>query len=907
MNEESPAAVTGHPRRVAQPALAMLLALLTLILGAVAFHQATSQSKHPVTFRIHGDLHLTPQGLGDLNITQEAVERAAEQHGLRTHRPFTLEVVGRELTTQERLGQAKPAEIPDDGQSPPAQVLLSLGEPELYADRGLAPTKAVAIQRINPSSRQQHQDSAAIADVLKHNITAGHGPGAVVAAAEMAVQRLQPPPAPLPWAAGAAISLGLTFFAFQHWYRRRSAREAELRTLATAQQRLARVVLDLEALEATYLTVDQARLPESMRENWDRLQRTTRRMLEHQPALEAAVERGDPVGEKTADRDAIYPLEWFRDDAIELTALANTLMESVPVHGGLAGSRRPLEQLLAPIHAAVGELQTRLDSVLRSTPWTAPAGLTTADRTALSAGLEEVLHARGELLALAGTGGAAHQDLPPEQLLDQWRAAEQRLIQSVLPIIRRLRRRDGRVVLHLRDVRHLTAQQLALRLTEHAPPQDTGLTAEQGRVRLREALGLPADAEERPLDTVEMANLVTRARLGNHPELDAGAPQLDLPGPGRDGGPIRPTHAPTQKALRTAERTRSNRQFVLGLAGVLTVLATAAALANAAYTSVKPPPLIPELSGTEQLTTLTIDDRTGGALGLTEDLLREHLQDRFTETVHLTVAVREIGSYLEHQRHPDHSGRMQLDYVEAVRALWTLKGEFPELTDPVTGELRPGQVILPVMVLPDDRYSVLVPAAGTLSLGDGSRLGAYDFQLTSPTVRASDRGQQLTYDIEGVARALQLNEVYRNQSNPAVLAWTVFAAVCLLGAVALRILQLLGRVASGLGGFGRHGTRLREAARRVDLLALDADDSRQFAVVVGDTQDAVGQRLFDRTLVLALREVESLRMVPRAERLGREFGHRVQMLERRIQMLEHWDQQTDARTEELLAAARERW
>ena len=78
-------------------------------------------------------------------------------------------------------------------------------------------------------------------------------------------------------------------------------------------------------------------------------------------------------------------------------------------------------------------------------------------------------------------------------------------------------------------------------------------------------------------------------------------------------------------------------------------------------------------------------------------------------------------------------------------------------------------------------------------------------------------------------------------------------------------------------------------------------------MAVGDTEEAVGQRLFERTLVLALREVESLRMVPRAERLSKEYAHRVEMLERRVHMLEHWDQQTADRTEELLAAARERW
>lgn len=897
----------SRPRGVGLPWWGMLWALLTLVFGGTALHQATVQPSHPVTFRIQEDLQFADPALGGLNITQETVDLTAEQHGLLTYEPLTVEVVDRQLSWQERQGGESPQEGPDDGQSPPADILLSVGEPELLTELTLPPHTPIAVRREFSDAQEQFTTSTAIVEVLQRNITAGHGPGAVVAAAEMAATRLHGQPMPLPWAAAAAITLGFTFFSFLGWYRRRSAREALLRALTTAQHRLARVVLDLEALEATYHAVDQQSLPDSVQQTWDRLQQTTRRMLEQQPALEAAVHRGDPVGEDTADRDTVYPLEWFADDAMELTALANSLMESVSVHGGLAGSNRPLEQLLAPIHAAVRELETRLDEVLGQTPWTEPAGLTTADRTALSARLAEILQARGELLALAGTRSTQGQDLPPAQLLAQWQAAEQRLLKATRSAAHRLRRRGGRVIIHLRDVRHLTEQQLARRLAEHATPQDSGLTAQQERARLREALGLPTDQAERPLDALESACLVARARLGDHPQLDATGPRLEVPGVGPEGERITPLYAPTKNELRERERKRTNRGMAVWSAGVLAVFALAVGTGWWAATTVNESRPFFELTGEEQLAGLTIDDLTGNELDLSEESLRTHLEDRFTEPVHLTFAVRYLGNYLYARPNPDREDYLQLDYPESVAAMWDLKEEFPELTDPVTGEMRPGQVILPVMVLPGEGYAVLPPLTGTLSRGDQARLGAYHFQLSEPLVRPTEDSRLLTYEIEGVSRALQANAVYLDQTDPDTLFWVVFGAVSTLGMAAHRILEWVGRMAAGLGGFGRHGARLREAARRANLLALDADDSRQFAVAVGDTEEAVGQRLFERTLVLALREVESLRMVPRAERLSKEYAHRVEMLERRVHMLEHWDQQTADRTEELLAAARERW
>ena len=899
-----------HPRRrpIGPPWWGMLWALLTLVFGGTALHQATVQPAHEVTFRIQENLQLPDPAVGDLNITQQTVERAAAQHGLRTYEPLTVEVVDRELTPAEQQGRlATPQEGPDAGPSSPADILLSMGEPDLFEELTLTPSTPVGVRTDFDDAGERYRTSRAIVGAVQRNITAGHGPGAVVAAGEMAGARLHGQPAPLPWAAAAAGTLGLTFFAFRSWYRRRAAHEALLRTLALAQQRLARVVLDLEALEVTYRAVEPDRLPRSVQDAWLKLKTTTRRMLEQQPALEEAVHRGDPVTEGAADPESVYPLEWFADDAMELTALANTLMESVSVHGGLAGSGRPLEQLLAPVHAAVRELETRLDAVLGQMPWTGPAGLTTADRTALSARLTQILQARGELLALADAGSADRPGSAPARLLEQWRQAERTLITEARTVSRRLRRREGRVILHLRDVRHLTERQVDRRLASHAAPQDSGLTAQQERVRLRETLGLPADQEERPLDALEAACLLARARLGDHPELDAGTPRLELPGPREDSAPVTAIHAPTQKRLREQERRRTTRSHIFWAAGVAAVLALAVGLGG--WTSERAEGNRPflDLIGEEQLAGLSIDDRTGNELDLTEAGLRTHLEDRFTEPVHLTFAVRDLGGYLYGPRHPERENHLQMDYAESVSALWTLKEEFPDLTDPVTGEMLPGQAILPVMVLPDDGYAVLPPLTGTLSLGDSPRLGAYDFQLTEPLVRPTEDARLLTYEIEGVARALQANEVYADQTDPEFLFWVIFGAVMILGIAALQILAWAGRTAAGLGWFGRHGARLRKASRRVDLLALDADDSRQSAVAVGDSQEEIGQRLFERTLVLALREVESLRMVPRAERLSQDYGHRVEMLERRVQMLEHWDQQTAERTEELLAAARQRW
>lgn len=903
-----PRASSPAPRtlRVGLPWWGMIWGLLAVFLGTAALQQFTLQPTHPVTFRIQEDLGLATPELEDLNITQETVDRAAEQFGLRTYAPLTVEVVDRPLTDEER-GRTSAGETTEQD-----AVLITVGAPELLEQFALTPDTVTAVWSAEELSYPDHlQVSRDITATLQRNITAGHGPGAVVAAADTAASRLYPAPQPLPWAGAAAGALAMTFFSFLFWYRRRRRREEQVRTLATAQHRLARVLLDLEALEATYHSVDRERLPPTAQQLWDRLQTTLRRMLEQQPDLEDAVHRGEPVTEATAQYgQEAYPLDWFLDDAVELTALANSLMESISVHGGLAGSSRPLERLLAPVHASVRELETRLDAVLAQTPWTGPSGLSTADRTALSTALGEVLQSRNELLVLAADRGAAQTGSAPEDLLTSWRSAEQRLVDSASQISRRLRRREGKVIIHLRDVRHHAQQARSRRLAEHrasASTASSGVPAEQERIRLREALGLPTGGDERPLDVLEQANLVARVRLGDHPVLDAEAPPAPPTRPVQDGVPMQAVSAPTRKSRERRERRQGLRSGLLTAAGLLAVLALAGGAGAAAVQSQHHSRPFFDLVGEEQLAGLSIDDRTGDALELAETDLREHLIDRFTEPVHVTLAVRRLSDYTTHGPHPDYQDRIRMDYTDGIRTLWEVKSELPDLVDEQTGEMLPGQAVMPVMVLPEGGYVVMPPLTGTLSLGDTARLGAYDFLLTSPQVQGTDDGHLLTYEIEGISRALQANAVYQDQTRPEDVFWPVFAGTALTGLVLLQVLRWLGQVSSGLGRFGRQGRKLRDLARRADLLALDPDDSREFAVAVGETEEQTGQRLFERTLVLALREVQALRMVPRAERLTTEYAHHVDVLERRVRLLEHWDRDTSERTERLLAAARQRW
>lgn len=94
----------SRPRGVGLPWWGMLWALLTLVFGGTALHQATVQPSQPVTFRIQEDLQFADPVLGGLNITQETVELTAEQHGLLTYEPLTVEVVDRQLSWQERQG-----------------------------------------------------------------------------------------------------------------------------------------------------------------------------------------------------------------------------------------------------------------------------------------------------------------------------------------------------------------------------------------------------------------------------------------------------------------------------------------------------------------------------------------------------------------------------------------------------------------------------------------------------------------------------------------------------------------------------------------------------------------------------------------------------------------------------------
>ncbi|MDD0858221.1 hypothetical protein NHF46_11540 [Arthrobacter alpinus] len=313
-----------------------------------------------------------------------------------------------------------------------------------------------------------------------------------------------------------------------------------------------------------------------------------------------------------------------------------------------------------------------------------------------------------------------------------------------------------------------------------------------------------------------------------------------------------------------------------------------------------------ELNGKLPLHSLVFDGET---TGLDEAQIRRHFDDKFTQQVDITVAVRSATDYLGIQQEilaGDSAFVQNQDPQVLVDALWRVKAEFPQLLEQSTAELGENQVIIPVWKLGEDRFSIPTPITGAVAEGEFNSLGNLTWDHGS--YYFSGIGDiTVARTIENLALGIQDN----GYLQPAVNAFWLFVLLALtiaLGSVTLIMAISYGGVMSTkLGRFGRNSATLRHVRTQLNELALGLDDSRLNAVAMLGSGSAAtsaesDQRIFEGALAMAWRMADDLAARSLSQRLGEEYVADVKKLELLVKMLSIRDTDVNRRTRALLDA-----
>ncbi|GAA1885226.1 hypothetical protein GCM10009715_34310 [Paeniglutamicibacter psychrophenolicus] len=459
-----------------------------------------------------------------------------------------------------------------------------------------------------------------------------------------------------------------------------------------------------------------------------------------------------------------------------------------------------------------------------------------------------------ELLGILGT------DQESSAALQDWQGAERELERSASAINRSLRRhRRARVRGYGKGREDLTS--------------------------LRRGLGLSAAESDRALYVLDGANAAARALLG------------PLPGTDESGTPAAARHRWKLGDPYPAQRGAWITALVVIAVGSLMI---GGAVLEA--TSGRP---AWALTGNQPLRSLALD---GNTQDLTEAGIRRYMQDKFTQDVDITVAVRSAGDYLGlHPGSSDTIGARDQDPQVLVDALWKIKSEFPRLLNPATGELLADQVIIPVWALDDGTFTIPTMIAGALSTGDNTRLGESSWEYGSYYI--SSYGEiQVATTINDLARGLQANGYIEPDVNNDFL-YVLLCSSIALGLVALlQIIIYGGAVSLKLGLFGRSAVALRKVREDLDALALGLDDSRLNTVAVlgagsAATRADADQRIFERALAMAWRMADDLAARPLSQRLGADYVARIEQLAALVSTLGIRDADARRRTRAVLDAA----
>lgn len=871
--------------------LPVVLAGLSVVLGVIGYGQVTAEPTHPISFEVADGL---PYG-----ITQETVEAAADGVA-RSHEPFTMGVVERELTWEEYV----------HGEIGEVDVLVSIGSDPEDPDLALQDARRVAYAGEDYSD--DYSASATVRESFVNNRTLGHGPHAVVGAALTAADLKFDGGArtPLLWVPLAAVPMFGALLTMRAWLRRRRAERARNRAFAEARLRLARTILELETLQLR-VDVAQASLSDAaergtptdaparrrLGQDWAEVEKRTWALAREEQDLLAELD-GTASPLKARDPGTLAEdLAAFDRDTLELQRRADALAQTAEVHAGHAGARSVLDRLAIPLVQSI-------DEVL-------------GHRTLYPVEARTLEGQRAQLLAVAHDSPAGQEAATlvdhHDELLRRWDAVEQD--------IRATAGRMSRHVASPKTIPNATENRsideaIEERSRDRVAAATAGAT--DSFARLRDALGLGHGPRLGPLQATErVLELIERRTAQDRPATPARTDEASAAVPyGLAVGlvPILIALGAGFLAANTVED--SHIQYGLTptgdrpLAG-LQVYGDPSALAG----PVDPRP----------------DDPQTHAESLDLELIREQM-DRSLQRggddallpvdVELTVALLPAEEYIDYGPDPEYDHRIAIDYWDLLDAQERVKADvaeqFPEVLDERTGDVALGQAILPVWILEDGTYAFDNFLTGEFSVGVSSRVGAYYFRGTEPTVRGTGDladvaiGWWVGYMLFDLGHEMEYNHLTVDNVSPAAVFWAVAVGVW----TGLLTVVLLGMAVAETGRrrLGTAAVRRRLAALRQELgeLALGLDLSRLDLVAVLGLDSATGgraeeadQRLYETTLVTAWREVDALERLPRREQRGPAWEARVQHVDRLVEALTAQRADVSRRADLLLRSRRD--
>jgi len=817
----------------------LFMALITALLGvraAVAVHAASVPLPYEVTVEI--------QGKHDYNITQQRVNAQLAAHPVRSSKPLKLVLVDRWLTADE----TQRAMVPN------GQVLITSKMDHLKTENYKIDERFSGVgiaHDLAPNDDKNSDMRYDIHDAFKSNVSVGHGPKAVIAAADTAAVLLDDSQtsSPIFWFSLVGLSAMVTAAFLVTALRFRSRWESRRRRLTVAQRKLARVVLDLEALEATYVAAEESRRPKGFTEAWEQLQEMSLSAARGEDPLVIAVyDRQTSLSQKTGDE-----LTAFEAMARKLTALADSLMGAGSVHAKLAGTGSTMDKLSTPINDAATELLIRLED--------APGKMISG---------EDLQGLRDSLGALLD---AAQKDSPQSDAVKAWSAAEKNLARHTSQIIRRLRRYP-----------HGTR------------PAVQEVSAEHNQ--LRSTLGLPPVSANGALNQLKTANSLARAILGDTLSTD----QASQPAQDSSAGWLRKVAG--QISARASRGEEPSKARTIKIVAWLSILFCGSLIAAGIITyqvSKKPQS---NYDGTGRGMVLEIDDKAGL---VDEAEIRRYMEEDFDQEQHLLVAVRDAESYLKIQSIEGSEYREST--AESVRsAIWRIRNEYQDRADSQSKELPEGLTIIPLLITDKGRGIVPGLISGTVLSGNASwgSTTAWDFGSITESRYPS---MEVSNEAGDFARVLERAEYEKPDFSVALLFWIL---TFMLFFTVLNLFQLIQFILGASGQFTRftRGSRsLEKTRKRLEHLALGLEDSQINAVaVLGATTssraDEAGQRLSERALMMAWREAEELSSMSLSQRMGSGFAARTTHLERLVALLDERDADVAKRARELVVASR---
>lgn len=369
------------------PWVAVVLGLGTTIFAGIGVNTVTAEPTAPV--------QITIEGQNPYNISQETLDAVITEPIL-AWEPLTIRVTDRALSYDELQGRTDPgADV----------ILTTLIDSDTFDTEKEQRFTGAGIYPAQPNNDENLSDRYAISNAYLDNVGLGHGPLAVASAAQRAADVLDGGRIRSPefWVAGTATGLLLTVLAFGFSLRRRRRREGIFRRLTAAQRQLAGVVLELEALEVTYLGTDQTKRTAGFTESWTQIRDDSLSLAKtEQAVINAVYDSSTSLSPKTAELVAA-----FEARAHALVTSADALMGAGSVLGELAGGARVLDRLAAPTLLSARELIARLRA--------APQGAISPQHvTALEQALEEFLTAgarKGQSAAVLKTWARAEKKL----------------------------------------------------------------------------------------------------------------------------------------------------------------------------------------------------------------------------------------------------------------------------------------------------------------------------------------------------------------------------------------------------------------------------------------------------------------------------------------------------------------